>query len=46
MLLAALLMEAHPSPAFLHEIIADLHLQNCADAGEALGHEADQSAVT
>jgi hypothetical protein len=34
------------SPAFLHEIIADLHLQNRTDAGEALGHEADQSAVT
>jgi len=44
-LFAALLMEAHPSPASLHEIICDLHLQDRANAREAVGHEADQRTV-
>jgi hypothetical protein len=34
---AALLVEAHPSPASLHEIICDLHLQDPANAREAVG---------
>jgi hypothetical protein len=45
MLLAALLVQADPSTSPLHKIIADLHLQNRADAGEAVSHGADQRPV-
>jgi hypothetical protein len=45
-LLAALLMEAHPTAAPLDKIVANLHLNDGADAGEAEDHHRDQSAVT
>ena len=38
-------MQADPSPASLHEIVADLHLQDGADAREAVDHQADQGPV-
>jgi hypothetical protein len=44
-LFAALLIEAHPSPASLHEMICGLHLQDRANAREAISHEADQRPV-
>ena len=36
MLLAVLLVQPDPSAAALHEIIADLHLNDGADAGETV----------
>ena len=45
MLLAALLVQAHPVALSLHEIVRDRHLRDGADAGEAVGHEADQGTV-
>ncbi len=45
MLLAALLMQAHPSMPPLREIIAHVHLQHRADAGEGVNHHADQRAI-
>ena len=44
-LLAAFLMQAHPTAAALHEIVANLHLNDGADPGEAVDHDRDQSAV-
>jgi hypothetical protein len=43
--LSALLMQAHPSPAALHEIIPDLHPQDRPDTREAVSHETDQGPV-
>jgi hypothetical protein len=45
MLLAAFLVQAYPSSAALHEIILDFHLQDRANAGKAVGHEADQRRI-
>ena len=45
-LLAAFLMQAHPTAAPLDKIVANLHLNDGADPGEAEDHHRDQSAVT
>jgi hypothetical protein len=42
---SALLVQPHPSPASLHELIFGFHRQDRADAGEAVSHAADQSPV-
>jgi hypothetical protein len=44
-LLAAFLMQPHPTAAPLHKIVANLHLNDGADPGEAVDHNRDQSAV-
>ena len=45
MLLAAFLVQAHPAAAALYEVVADLHLQHSAHAGEGIDHRADQRPV-
>src|SRR5208282_6102495 len=45
MLLATLLVKPDPPAADLHEIICDVHLNDGADTGKALDHDADQSAI-
>ena len=45
MLLAAFLMQAHPTAAPLDKIVANLHLNDGADPGEAIDHHRNQSAV-
>ena len=45
MLLAAFLVQAHPAAAALYEVVADLHLQHGAHAGEGVDHRADQCPV-
>jgi hypothetical protein len=44
-LFAALLVQPDPAAAALHEIIADLHAKDRADAREAVCHDADQGSV-
>jgi hypothetical protein len=45
-LLAAFFMQAHPTAAPLDKIVANLHLNDGADPGEAKDHHRDQSAVS
>jgi hypothetical protein len=45
MLLAAFLVQADPSAASLHEVIANLHLQHGAHARERVNHRGDQRPV-
>jgi hypothetical protein len=44
-LLAAFLMEAHPTAAPLDKIVANLHLNDGADPGEGIDDHRDQRAV-
>jgi hypothetical protein len=44
--LAAFLMQTHPTPASLDKIVANLHLNDGADPGEAEDHHPDERAVT
>ena len=44
-LLAALLMQAHPAAALLDVVILDPHAGGRADAGECVAHERDEGAV-
>src|ERR1035441_353783 len=46
MLLAALLVQAYPRAMPLAEVIAHIHLQNRADAGEGVNHDAAESTIT
>src|SRR5271166_1844416 len=45
MLLATLLVKPDPAAPALHEIIRDLHLNDGADTGKAVDHDADESAI-
>ena len=38
-------MQPHPSPPALREVIAHVHLQHRADAGEGVDHGGDQGPV-
>jgi hypothetical protein len=42
---SSLLVKPDPPAAALHEIIRDLHLNDGADTGKAVDHDADQSAI-
>ena len=44
-LLAAFLVEPHPPALAVGIIVLDLHADDGADAGEGVGHDADQRAV-
>jgi hypothetical protein len=44
-LLAAFLVQAHPTAATLNKIVTNLHLNDGADPGEAKDHHRDQGAV-
>ena len=43
--LAAFLVQAHPPALALGVIVLDLHRDDGADAGEGVGHDADQRAI-
>ncbi len=45
MLLAALLVQAHPEPTVLRVHVLDAHADGRADAGEGIDHKPDQGAV-
>ena len=43
--LAAFLVQPHPPALALGIVVLDLHCDDGADAGEGIGHDADQRAV-
>ena len=45
MLLAALLMQAHPAAPALREVILHLHADDGVHAGEGIDHNANQGAI-